>query len=53
MPGRMYVVVNRFESGQPMLFRAATMPDAPIRKFASDAAADELGWRNGERNADA
>lgn len=45
MPGRLFVVLNRFLPNVEPRFRAATMPDAPIRTSAADAEADELAWR--------
>jgi len=46
MPGRLFVVLNRFLPNVEPRFRAATMPDAPLRTTAADAEADELAWRN-------
>lgn len=51
MPGRLFVVLNRFLPNVEPRFCAATMPDAPIRMTAADAEADELAWR--KENTDA
>jgi len=39
--------VGRFQPGGPIGYRAATLPDAPLRGTREEARADELAWREG------
>jgi hypothetical protein len=48
MVSRLSVAVNRFTPTPT--FRAATMPDAPIRVTRFEAIADELAWQEGNRH---
>lgn len=44
----MAVAVGRFHPAGPDGYRAASMPDAPLRATRAEAVADELAWLDGE-----
>ena len=44
------VAVGRFNPDGPDGYRAATMPDAPLRKTRAEAVTDEVQYRTGRRS---